>query len=240
MSEQYGAAFCRIYNELGWNYFPEAFGQQLLVWLKRKDARIGSSVDLACGTGVLCEILHAAGIRASGMDLSQGMIDVARERCGEIRYEVADMVTYRPGETVDLVTCTGDALNHIRDLQAVEQIFRNVYGYLNNGGYFIFDLLSEKEVPDEEPFDFDFSSKIRARFAVTQDDRGTINLKTTVFEDGEAQLEENITEVVHDVNVICGLLEGCGFRILQCGHRLLEDAEQDCATWFIAAVKENK
>lgn len=80
------------------------------------------------------------------MDFSEGMIAIARENNPDITYEVADMIQYRPQKSFDLVTCTGDALNHIMDLKNVEQIFRNVYGYLNNGGYFIFDILNEKEV----------------------------------------------------------------------------------------------
>jgi len=233
----YGDAFCKIYNEFGWNYFPEAFGQQLLVWLKQQGKQVKTSLDLACGTGVLCEVLHAEGIEASGMDFSEGMIAIAKERNGEIPYEVADMITYRPEKKFDLVTCTGDALNHIIDLGDVEQIFRNVYGYLSDRGCFVFDVLNEKEVPNEEPFDLDFSEEIKARFMVTQNETGIINLKTTMFENGEKQFEENITEVVHDIGVIRSLLEKCGFRILQCGHRLLEDVGKDASTWFVAAEK---
>ena len=94
----YSGAFCRVYNEFGWNYFPEAFGQQLIEWLKRNGVQAKNCMDLGCGTGVLCETLADAGICASGMDLSEGMIAVARERRPEIRYEVANMITYRPDE----------------------------------------------------------------------------------------------------------------------------------------------
>ena len=58
----YSDAFCKVYNEFGWNYFPEAFGEQLLAWLEQNRVTVKSSLDLACGTGVLCEILHEKGI----------------------------------------------------------------------------------------------------------------------------------------------------------------------------------
>ena len=162
----YSDAFCKVYNEFGWNYFPEAFGEQLLIWLE------------ACGTGVLCEILHEKGVDANGMDFSEGMIAIAKQRNCEIFYEVADMITYRPDKQFDLVTCTGDAINHIMDLKDVEQIFQNVYGYLNKGGYFIFDILSEKEVPMDDPIDLDFSEAIKAQFRITHDEEGHIHLRT--------------------------------------------------------------
>ena len=160
----YSDAFCKVYNEFGWNYFPEAFGEQLLLWLEENQVKVKSSLDLACGTGVLCEILYAKGIDASGMDFSEGMIEIAKSRNSEISYEVADMITYRPEKKFDLVTCTGDAINHIMELSDVAKIFQNVYDYLAEDGCFIFDILSEKEVPMAEPIDLDFSEEVKAQF----------------------------------------------------------------------------
>ena len=111
----YSKAFCKVYNEFGWNYFPEAFGEQLVIWLEQNQVNVKTSLDLGCGTGVLCEILHAIGVKSQGMDFSEGMIEIARKRNPDIFYEVADMVKYRPNQRFDLVTCTGDALNHIMD-----------------------------------------------------------------------------------------------------------------------------
>ncbi len=233
----YSDAFCKVYNEFGWNYFPEAFGEQLLIWLEQNHINVKSSLDLACGTGVLCEILHAKGIDASGMDFSEGMIAIAKQRNPEIFYEVADMIKYRPEKHFDLVTCTGDALNHIMDLADVAQIFQNVYGYLNEGGYFIFDILSEKEVPMAEPIDLEFSEEVKAQFMVTHDEDGHINLKTTVFETDGQQFEENIKETVHDEKEICHLLKNCGFHLMKCDHHLLENEGNHSATWYVIAKK---
>ena len=233
----YSDAFCKVYNEFGWNYFPEAFGEQLLLWLEEKQVEVKKSLDLACGTGVLCEILHAKGIEASGMDFSEGMIEIAKNRNPEIFYEVADMITYRPEKQFDLVTCTGDAINHIMDLSDVFKIFQNVYAYLNDGGYFIFDILSEKEVPMAEPIDLDFSDEVKAQFMVTTDKDGYINLKTTVFENDGQQFEENIRETVHDEKKICDLLLDAGFQLIKCDHHLLENEGNHSATWYIIARK---
>lgn len=233
----YSDAFCKVYNQFGWNYFPEAFGEQLLTWLDQNQVKVKTSLDLACGTGVLCEILHARGIKASGMDFSEGMIAIAKERNAEIEYEVADMITYRPDRQFDLVTCTGDALNHIMDLQDVGQIFRNVYGYLNEGGYFIFDILNEKEVPMEEPIDLDFSENVKAQFMVTHDPDGRINLRTTVYENGAKAFEENIREIVHDEKAVCQLLVDAGFQVLKCANHFLENEGNYSKTWYVTARK---
>ena len=71
---RYSDVFCKVYNEFGWNYYPEAFAEQLLLWLEEENIPVKTGMDLACGTGVLCEILMEHGIEAAGMDFSPGMI----------------------------------------------------------------------------------------------------------------------------------------------------------------------
>ena len=233
----YSDVFCKVYNEFGWNYYPEAFGEQLLQWLKENNITPKTALDLACGTGVLCEILREQGMEVSGMDFSSGMIEIARSRCPEIPYDVADMITYRPDRKFDLVTCTGDAVNHIPALSDVESIFRNVYGYLSEGGYFIFDLLNENEVSDSEPFEMDYDETTRVWFQMTRPAEDKVNLKIRVFEQGQEAFEENIRETIHDPAVICNLLEKAGFTLLRCADRMLEDGGHG-TTWFIIAHKE--
>lgn len=234
----YSNHFCEIYNKFGWNYFPEAFGEQLLLWLSQNHIPVKTSLDLACGTGILCEILHDHGINASGMDLSEGMIEIARKSNPDIRYEIADMIRYRPAKSFDLVTCTGDALNHILELKDVERIFKNVFSYLNAGGYFIFDLLNEKEAAPGEPFELDYSETIKARLQITRDANNLIRLNTAVYENGRLQFEETITETLHEPTVICGLLRESGFQVMKCSDQLLEDSPIHGTTWFIIARKQ--
>jgi len=232
----YSDVFCKVYNEFGWNYYPEAFGQQLLRWLDEMGLTPKTCLDLACGTGVLCRILQESGVAASGMDFSAGMIEIARQESPEIPYDVADMITYRPARQFDLVTCTGDAINHIMALSDVEKIFQNVYSYLSPGGYFIFDILNENEVSTSEPFEMDFSERIRVWFQMTRPGEKQVNLKIRVYEDGLLQFEENIRETVHDPAAICRLLEKCGFTVCRCADRLLE-TDNKSTTWFVIAQK---
>lgn len=233
----YSDVFCRVYNEFGWNYYPEIFGQQLLVWMERKGFRPKTSLDLGCGTGILCRLLQEQGIQAAGMDFSSGMIDIARENAPEISYEVADMVTYRPETPFDLVTCTGDALNHIPDLADVGRIFENVYHYTSPGGYFVFDILNEQEVSDSEPCEVDLTQTTRIWFQMTRPDATQVNLKIRVWEGGTFQFEETIRETIHDPTAVCDLLRRAGFTVERCAHRLLEDSNPG-TTWFLVAKKE--
>ena len=234
----YSEVFCKVYNEFGWNYYPEIFGEQLLLWLQQHAIAPKNAMDLACGTGILCEILHKNGINASGMDFSAGMIAIARQRNPEIPYTVADMITFRPDTQYDLVTCTGDALNHIASLADVERIFRNVYDYTSPGGYFIFDILNEREVSTSEPFEMEFSDTVRVWFQMTQPGEKQVNLKIRVFEDGKQSFEENIRETIHDPAAVCDLLRGSGFEVVRCADHLLDDGNRG-TTWFVIARKNS-
>ena len=233
----YSDVFCKVYNEFGWNYYPEVFGEQLLKWLENKKLNPKTAKDLACGTGILCRILADAGIEASGMDFSAGMIAIARQNNPQIFFDVADMTTYRPEKQFDLVTCTGDAVNHIPAISDVEKIFQNVHAYLAPGGYFVFDLLNEKEVSDSEPFEMDFTDTTRVWFQMTRPDKKKVNLKICVFENEQLQFEEDIRETIHDPPEICRLLEKSSFTDITCRDRLLPENNPG-TTWFVIARKE--
>ena len=232
----YSDVFCKVYNAFGWNYYPEAFGQQLLIWLEQKHFSPETALDLACGTGILCQILHNQGIRTRGMDLSSGMIEIARSANRDIAYDVANMVTYRPEETFDLVTCTGDAFNHIASLADLQTIFQNIHGYLAQDGWLVFDILNEHEVSTSEPFEMDFDGHTRVWFQMTRPEEKQVNLQIRVSEDGIEKFVENIRETIHDPEEICRMLRKCGFRQVQCADRLLPEGNRS-TTWYITAQK---
>ncbi|MFI6783924.1 class I SAM-dependent methyltransferase [Micromonospora sp. NPDC050276] len=52
----------------------------------------GPVADVGCGTGRITAYLHTLGVDAFGMDLSPGMIAVARRDHPELRFEVGSMI----------------------------------------------------------------------------------------------------------------------------------------------------
>lgn len=236
----YGDQFCKVYNEFGWNYFPEAFAQQLLKWLKVHDIRICTALDLGCGTGILCRELSSAGIRTLGTDISEDMIRIARNNFPELDFEVRDMVTYVPETEYDLVTCTGDALNHVLRMEQVAAVFRNVYNALKPGGYFIFDILSGREVGNGEPIDLEYDEHTSAIFRICREDAGIVQLNIAVSENGNQTFEETITEILYDPEQIHDLLLHSGFDDIIRTDRLLEDAEAQSTSWYFIARRRSE
>jgi len=233
----YNKEFCEVYNNFGWNYYPEAFAAQLLRYLKNRNTTVRFCLDIGCGTGILCELLRNEGIEAYGIDLSENMIRIARQRNSDIRYEVADMVSYIPERRFDLVTCTGDAINHILDLNDVGRVFENVYGYLNSGGLFIFDILSGREVGTGEPIDLDYDENTHATFMIRREDADLVRLSVDVERAGENTCEETITERIYAPKQIEELLRRCGFEKIESRFSVCEGEENDSTTIYMIAGK---
>lgn len=233
----YSDIFSRVYDAFGWNYYPESFAQLLLRWIEEMEIKVKSMLDLGCGTGVLCGIMQEHSISTHGMDLSTGMIAMAKEKYPNIPFDVGNMVTWKPENTYDLVTSTCDALNHILDQEDVKKVFRNVYSYVNEGGYFLFDLLREGEAEECEPVDLGELDGKRLQFQIYHPGENLVTLQTDLF-DGDALMNtEKIQERLYDPEWIMEELKKAGFSEVQCTDQLLKDHDSHAATWFMIARK---
>lgn len=75
-------------------------------------------LDLGCGTGLAIDLLEASPHDYIGIDLSPGMLAVARERHPDHWFEQADMTDCVPNYLpVGMVVSTFGALNHVHPLR---------------------------------------------------------------------------------------------------------------------------
>ncbi|MGD0872704.1 MAG: class I SAM-dependent methyltransferase [Bryobacteraceae bacterium] len=105
---------------------------------------VESACDLACGTGTTALALAREGIKMFAVDLSPIMCRLAREKAHRARLPVrvlcADMRKFRLPESVDLVTCEYDSLNHVPRKTDLRMVAQAVARALKPGGYFFFDV----------------------------------------------------------------------------------------------------
>jgi SAM-dependent methyltransferase len=96
-------------------------------------------MDAGCGSGAQCEWLLERGADVIGFDLSPGMVEQARRRCGErARLIVADLAEELPVDdrALDGITCSL-ALHYVDDWAVPLQTFARV---LRPGGWLVVSL----------------------------------------------------------------------------------------------------
>src|SRR4051812_38006991 len=114
----------RLVGDSGSEYHREIIlpGVIRLMGLDKGDA----AVDIACGQGVLCRILHERGVRAQGVDASEALIKAARQRGpADIRYYVGDareLARLLPADTFAAAAC----VLAIQNIHPIAPVFTGV------------------------------------------------------------------------------------------------------------------
>ena len=108
----------------------------------------GTVLDLACGTGTVSRLLSSQGHQVVGVDLSAAMLARARQEAVGIdppiefiQQDAAELDL--GGRRFDAVVCLFDSLNYLLKPERLASAFARVFGHLEPGGSFIFDLNTE-------------------------------------------------------------------------------------------------
>jgi SAM-dependent methyltransferase len=97
-------------------------------------------LDVACGTGGITALL-ADMYQVSGLDISPGMLAVAREKLpARTPLYLADMTCFKLNVKFDAVVCAYQGVNHLLSLSAWRDFFACAHDHLDAGGIFIFDV----------------------------------------------------------------------------------------------------
>ena len=99
-------------------------------------------LDLGCGTGSLTTLFADKGVEMTGIDLSEDMLMVAREKAEgrDILFLNQDMREFELYGTVDFIVSSLDCINYITDKRDLLKVMKLVNNYLDPGGLFIFDI----------------------------------------------------------------------------------------------------
>lgn len=110
----------------------------------------GLVVDLGCGSGLWARELLRAGCGVLGIDISEAMVEIAREKAPGAGFRVGSLFE-APIPPCDAVTAVGEVLNYLFDPEneerGLEGVFGRVYEALRPGGVFVFDVLGPGQVP---------------------------------------------------------------------------------------------
>jgi SAM-dependent methyltransferase len=120
-----------------------AFIHDLIAGRHRQAATV---LDVACGTGGITALLAGA-YQVSGLDISPGMLAVAREKLPSLTpLYLADMTSFRLAASFDVIVCAYQGINHLLSMAAWKKSFDCAYEHLNRGGLFIFDVTTVSQL----------------------------------------------------------------------------------------------
>lgn len=131
-------------------YFQRNVGYRLLELIPqdRLSAINSTRVDLGCGTGYFTPKLQHRGCHIVGLDLSEGMINHAREhRAGDIQWLVGDAeVLPFADNSVDLIYSS----LAIQWCSSYQTLFKEIYRVLKPSGMFAFSTLLDGTLKELE------------------------------------------------------------------------------------------
>jgi len=137
-------------------------------------------LDVACGQGVLCRLLQARGVVATGIDASNDLIKLARERNPSAEpattYHVADArnLEFLPESNFNAAAC----VLAIQNIQPIQPVFTGVVRALKPGGRFVIAMMHPAfRGPKETSWGWDDATKVQYR----RIDRYLIPRKSPIF-----------------------------------------------------------
>lgn len=133
--------FAQVYDTFMDNVPYDEWGEYLVSLLKKYGVEDGLVLDMGCGTGAMTRYLDAHGYDMTGIDVSEEMLTIAKEKSSsDILYLLQDMREFELYGTMRAAVSICDSMNYILEEDDLLQVFSLVNNYLDPGGIFIFDL----------------------------------------------------------------------------------------------------
>lgn len=99
----------------------------------------GAALDIGCGSsGRMIEFLRSEGFSSEGLDLSSGMLGLARQRHPDVLFHHADICEWQPARTYSFVSAW-DSIWHV-PLDAHEAVLTKIFDMLAPGGVTVFSM----------------------------------------------------------------------------------------------------
>lgn len=213
----YRADLAHIHDD-GFGMIARGAAATLLDALAAAGLREGAIVELACGSGISSRIFADAGYAVTGFDLSPAMVELARERVPEGRFEVASLYDAAIEPSV-AVTAIGEAFNYLFDrragFDAMREVFARAHEAIAPGGFLIFDVAQPgRGLPRMEQITYD-GPGWRVDTSVVEDPTRRRLARRIVSRRSVAGLEREDEELhelaLYDHEEVFAALSDCGF-----------------------------
>lgn len=209
----------------------------------------GILADLGCGTGDLTLMLTQAGYDVIGIDRSEEMLSVLREKADELdltgrllllRQDLLELDLYG---TIQAAVSTFDTYSHIGPLDRFEQAIRKAAYFMEKDGVFIFDLntpYKHQHILAGQTFDIEAEDALCHWTNQYDEATGRVDISIDItYHDTAEQFHESFCEYSYPLETVETLLRRYGFTVAR-----VSDGEDfgpvrpDSPRWIITAVKQ--
>ncbi|MBR4030407.1 MAG: class I SAM-dependent methyltransferase [Clostridia bacterium] len=199
-------------------------------------------LELACGTGTVTSILADKGYDMIGADLSEDMLNVAREKCSpSVLLLNQDMTDFELYGTVDVILCLLDSVNYVTDKKKLQKMFNLAHNYLEYGGLFVFDINSAyklKNIIAENTF----IRETEDIYSVWENEQNGEFVKFCLnffVKDGDEKYErfyEEHKERIYEIDEVLSMLKKAGFEYIKVlgENSFNQPSEKEERVYFIA------
>ena len=204
------------------NYEQEA--ENLYRFLFQIDKMNGRLLDVGAGSGGHMLPLLAMGIKTDGLDYSEGMFEVLKQKIEKqhfnARLYAADMRDFTTEHRYDVVYCLGETIHHLGGLEDLKAFFRCADDVLKDGGYLIFSW-QEADYFDELAACGDFYEAHGEDYLLwncePSEEEDAANVNYTAFVQGEGEevyhrIRETHRLAIYDNDDIIRAVLDTGFR----------------------------
>ena len=193
--KKFGYYYDEVMNKLNYDLWLEFIEP----YLKPND----KILDLACGTGTLITMLKMKGYDAEGLDLSETILEIAKEKMkvNHLNFNLyhKDMTNFKIDKKYDMITCFFDSINFLNDKKKIKLLFSNVKSHLNEKGYFICDIFSKALLEEYANNDLDEDYvTFRLKWTTKKINPTTIKHTIKIIEDDE-EIVETYNEYYYDI-----------------------------------------
>jgi SAM-dependent methyltransferase len=152
--QKYAGYYDKIYK--GKDYKKEAdFIKKVIN--RYSSNKVENILSLGCGTASHDIVLAKSGFKIMGIDMSDKMIKIAKEKASaekaDIKFKVADITDFKVSEKFDFSMAMFNIIGYMIENESMEKMLKNVSKYLKKGGLFVFDCWYGPAVLKSRPED---------------------------------------------------------------------------------------
>ena len=238
--------FAYFYDEFNGEADYDALYEQIRQELNAHDIRDGILADLGCGTGELTLMLTQAGYDMIGIDQSEEMLCVVRDKAeqlglsGKLLLLQQDLLKLDLYGTIRGAVSTFDTFNHIPDLDTA---VANAGFFMEAGGVFLFDMntpYKHQKILAGQTFDIE-AEDADCHWSNRYDEaaqRVDITIDIDYHETGE-HFREQFSEYSYALDTVTALLEKYGFAVAKMADgESFGPVRADSPRWIFTAVKQ--